>query len=184
MIGLAVCLRWILSSMITLEIVPTSALNQGPTDQNAFTKSLNHHQQPPEECTPNEVITEFSNRLLLLENAFREQVFARETIAKEVNDQTDIYTDLEQKLAEVLQELSNISVNYKLLEAKYKNLSDRIYSDGKCVEWFSSNCFINRKLNSISVSYQPLEANFIQVGLTVSVSVLTLYNTIPTFNDH
>jgi hypothetical protein len=78
------------------------------------------------------VIEELSDRLHLLEIAFKEQVFARETIVREINDQSDVYGSLDRKLALFLEKLDNVTHEYVNLELKYKELSSRVDSDGTC----------------------------------------------------
>lgn len=94
--------------------------------------------QEPEVCHSNHVIDELSNRMHILELAFREQVFARETISREITDQSDVYEEIDKKLGIFLEKLENMTNKYADLESKYKLLSDRVYSDGTPVLCFVS----------------------------------------------
>lgn len=87
-------------------------------------------QEPITECPKNDELDELSDRLQLLEMAFKEQVYARETIVREINDQSDIYGTLERKLTIFLGKLDNVTKEYAQLEFKYKELSERVNSDG------------------------------------------------------
>ncbi|KAK3577399.1 hypothetical protein CHS0354_032247 [Potamilus streckersoni] len=81
------------------------------------------------ECPWNHVFSDVSNRVNLLEVAFKEQVYARESIAREVFNQSDLNKLLNAKLAMFLQQLNNLSHKYNDLELKYKELSTRVHSD-------------------------------------------------------
>ena len=74
-----------------------------------------------------------TNRLQLLELAFKEQVFARESIAREITNQSDVYGVLETKITLFLEKLDNMSFEFHKLDRKFKDLSSRVYSDGKFV---------------------------------------------------
>ncbi|WAR08931.1 hypothetical protein MAR_018889 [Mya arenaria] len=80
-------------------------------------------------CSNSHLIDELTNRMQMLEVAFKEQVFARETIARGIIDQSDVYVSMDKKLEEFLAKMDNISTQYAELESKYKHLEGRIYSD-------------------------------------------------------
>ena len=71
-----------------------------------------------------------TNRLQLLELAFKEQVFARESIAREITNQSDVYEMLDSKVALFLQKLDNMSWQFQKLDTKLKTLSARVSYDG------------------------------------------------------
>ena len=77
------------------------------------------------------MFSDMTNRLQLLELAFKEQVFARESIAREITNQSDVYGALETKLVMFLEKLDNMSIQFHKLDARFKDLSARVYSDGK-----------------------------------------------------
>jgi len=60
------------------------------------------------------------------------QVFARETIVREITDQSDVYVSLERRLGEFMATLANVSRLYGDLEHKYISLEDRVNKYGKC----------------------------------------------------
>lgn len=93
--------------------------------------NINQPTTEPEECLSNHVIDELTNRMHMLEMAFKEQVFARETISREITDQSDFYESMDKKLELFLEKLSNVSRLNEGLEAKHRHLSDRVYSDGE-----------------------------------------------------
>ncbi|KAH3746586.1 uncharacterized protein LOC127848537 [Dreissena polymorpha] len=68
------------------------------------------------------LIDDVITRLHILEIAFKEQTFARETIAREVSDQTNTYESLEKKIASVLDRLTNISSLFSDLQMKFDQL--------------------------------------------------------------
>ncbi|KAL4233012.1 hypothetical protein ACF0H5_007698 [Mactra antiquata] len=125
-IGVLATFRWMLlfivslfSTSATLEPVPYSnneAGNQAPSDSLA-------------NCVHNPVFTDISDRVQLLELAFKEQVFARETIAREINDHADVYGSMDRQLMMFLEKLDNVSNAYAQLEMKYTDLANRVYSD-------------------------------------------------------
>ncbi|XP_045197669.2 uncharacterized protein LOC123552241 [Mercenaria mercenaria] len=126
-IGALVTLRWTVSFLVSLHgttiahYSPPEPWNEHDTSQDSS--------EPITDCPRSYVYDELSDRLQLLEMAFKEQVFARETIAREINDQSDIYGSLDRKLALFLEKLDNVTHEYANLESKYKELSARVNSD-------------------------------------------------------
>ena len=76
------------------------------------------------------MFSDMTNRLQLLELAFKEQVFARESIAREITNQSDVYELLDSKVALFLQKLDNMSWQFQKLDTKLKTLSSRVSYDG------------------------------------------------------
>ena len=76
------------------------------------------------------MFSDMTNRLQLLELAFKEQVFARESIAREITNQSDVYEILDSKVALFLQKLDNMSRQFQKLDTKLKTLSARVSYDG------------------------------------------------------
>ena len=76
------------------------------------------------------MFSDMTNRLQLLELAFKEQVFARESIAREITNQSDVYEMLDSKVALFLQKLDNMSWQFQKLDTKLKTLSARVSYDG------------------------------------------------------
>ena len=118
-IGVLWTLRWVFDLFFSSTLFQTLAMNM--------------YAQPikePEECLASHVIDELTNRMEILEVAFKEQVFARETITREITDQSDIYESMDKKFAQFIEHLENVTSMYTELESKYKQLSSRVYSDG------------------------------------------------------
>ena len=76
------------------------------------------------------MFSDMTNRLQLLELAFKEQVFARESIAREITNQSDVYEILDRKVALFLQKLDNMTWQFQKLDTKLKTLSARVSYDG------------------------------------------------------
>ena len=91
------------------------------------------------DCPWSHVFSDMTNRLQLLELAFKEQVFARESIAREITNQSDVYGELESKMAIFLEKLDNMSTQFHVLDAKLKTLSSRVYYDGMSMYMYSNN---------------------------------------------
>ena len=131
-IGALVTMRWIIVFLVSLhgstftQYSPSVPQNEQETSQETS--------EPITDCYKTNALEELSDRLHLLEIAFKEQVFARETIVREINDQSDIYGSLDRKLALFLEKLDNVTQEYVNLESKYKELSTRVNSDGMCFE--------------------------------------------------
>ena len=113
-VGLGATFRWFLlpeSSAVATDSVCTASSAEG--------------------CPWQHVLSDLANRLQLLEMAFKEQVIARETIAKEVINQSDVNSHLNQKLDIFLEKLEHIANKYRQLEVRIEQVSARVHSDGK-----------------------------------------------------
>ncbi|KAL3881361.1 hypothetical protein ACJMK2_027810 [Sinanodonta woodiana] len=132
-IGIIGSLRCILSLIVTFELEtspaePTKDLKcESDILQDSILSGVVAASEP--ECPWNHVFSDVSNRVNLLEVAFKEQVYARESITREVFNQSDINKLLNAKLTIFLEQLNNLSHRYNDLELKYKELSSRVYSD-------------------------------------------------------
>ncbi|XP_046556734.1 LOW QUALITY PROTEIN: uncharacterized protein LOC124265956 [Haliotis rubra] len=117
LIGIAASIRWATSSshIPQLNDVPNSGCSSSSTDG----------------CPWQHVISDLANRLQLLEMAFKEQVVARETIVKEVSNQSDVNSSLEKKLTLFLQRLSQLDSHIHRLETRLEELTNRLHSDGR-----------------------------------------------------
>lgn len=128
-IGMIGTMKWFLSIFVGFDSAVTS---QAPAS------NLNPELLPDQACTESgidcpwgHVFSDMTNRLQLLELAFKEQVFARETIAREISNQSDVYEVLESKMTLFLEKLDNMSAEFNKLDKKLKDLSARVYSDGR-----------------------------------------------------
>ncbi|XP_041352185.1 uncharacterized protein LOC121370785 isoform X1 [Gigantopelta aegis] len=111
-VGLAATFRWFLSTELstgTSESVCTASSTEG--------------------CPWQHVLSDLANRLQLLEMAFKEQVIARESIAKEVINQSDVNSHLNDKLDIFLEKLELISNKNRLLEVRLEQVTARMHSD-------------------------------------------------------
>ena len=122
-------LRWLACIFVTTD---------SSTRPQASVSNLNPELLPDQACAESgadcpwsHVFSDMTNRLQLLELAFKEQVFARESIAREITNQSDVYGALETKLVMFLEKLDNMSIQFHKLDARFKDLSARVYSDGK-----------------------------------------------------
>lgn len=88
------------------------------------------HGSAQEGCPWNHVFADITNRLQLLEVAFKEQAAARELISLEVNNQSNINSLLNSQLTLFLNRVEQISLDCRKLEKKFSDLSTRIQSDG------------------------------------------------------
>ncbi|KAK7487746.1 hypothetical protein BaRGS_00021013, partial [Batillaria attramentaria] len=82
-----------------------------------------------ESCPWQYVLSDLTNRLHLLEMAFKEQVVAREVIAQEVSNQSDSNLMIEQKLLAFLRRLDEVENLVRRVENRQQELSARLYSD-------------------------------------------------------
>lgn len=104
------------SSESPVENAPSSVPND---DKNEETCSTTRH-----------LIDDVIARLNILEIAFKEQTFARETIAREVNDQTYTYESLDKKMSSVLDRLTTISSLYSELQMRLDQLEKKANFNG------------------------------------------------------
>ncbi|KAH3746514.1 hypothetical protein DPMN_180922 [Dreissena polymorpha] len=94
-------------------------------------KSSRQHYTSEDTCsTTLPLIDDVIARLYILEIAFKEQTFAKETIAREVSDQTNIYESLEKKIASVLDRLTNISNLFSDLQMRLDQLEKKANFNG------------------------------------------------------
>ncbi|KAK6169206.1 hypothetical protein SNE40_020302 [Patella caerulea] len=70
-----------------------------------------------------------ANRLQLLEMAFKDQVVARLSIEREVNNQSYVNLLLDKKLASFIDRLEKMNKRYQHLEKRFDDISARLYSD-------------------------------------------------------
>lgn len=119
LIGIAASIRWATSSTQPPQLndIPNNGCSSSATDG----------------CPWQHVISDLANRLQLLEMAFKEQVVARETIIKEVSNQSDVNSSLEKKLTIFLQRLSQLDSHIHSLEVRLEELTNRLHSDGRQV---------------------------------------------------
>ncbi|KAL8611370.1 hypothetical protein ACOMHN_014425 [Nucella lapillus] len=75
------------------------------------------------------VLSDLTNRLHLLEAAFKEQVLAREMMAQEVTNQTGSNQLIEHKLHAFLRRVEEVERNVRKLEGRLNELSTRLHSD-------------------------------------------------------
>ena len=118
--------RWLISFLITSD-------GSAPSQASAVDPDLLQDQACADsgvDCPWNHVFSDMTNRLQLLELAFKEQVFARESIAREITNQSDVYEILDSKVALFLQKLDNMSWQFQKLDTKLKTLSARVSYDG------------------------------------------------------
>ncbi|XP_071113362.1 uncharacterized protein [Haliotis cracherodii] len=115
LIGIAASIRWATSSTQPPQLndIPNNGCSSSTTDG----------------CPWQHVISDLANRLQLLEMAFKEQVVARETIIKEVSNQSDVNSSLEKKLTIFLQRLSQLDSHIHSLEVRLEELTNRLHSD-------------------------------------------------------
>ena len=131
-IGLVGSVRWIISIFVTLD---------APVKPQQTSSTINPTELLPDQacaesgvdCPWSHVFSDMTNRLQLLELAYKEQVFARESITREITNQSDIYGGLETKMALFLEKLDNMSFECLKLDKKLNDLSSRVYSDGNCI---------------------------------------------------
>ncbi|XP_069125399.1 uncharacterized protein [Argopecten irradians] len=118
-IGVITTMRWMLSSASSNVLLENGSLTSAEqcTD-------INH-----ENCPWSHVFSDLTNRLHLMEMAFKEQVVARETIEREVNNQSDLNTYLNDKLALFNEKLENISKHYEHMELRVSQLASKLRYD-------------------------------------------------------
>lgn len=127
-IGALVTVKWVVCLVSSID---GFSLSHSPTVPHNAPDTSQENSESNIECVRSQVLDELSNRVHLLEMAFKEQVFARETIVRDINDQSDIYGSLDSKMTMFLEKLNNVTMEFTALETKYKLLSARVHSDGK-----------------------------------------------------
>lgn len=94
-----------------------------------------HFDRSAKECLDNEacpwnlVFSELSDKLLLLEMAFKEQVTARETIEHAVNNQSNATMFTTGRLSELISKIQNLTMSYEQMDKRVTSLSRRLFSD-------------------------------------------------------
>ena len=139
-IGLIGSMRWIISIFVGLD----APVNSQHPSSNINPSELLPDQACTEsgvDCPWSHVFSDMTNRLQLLELAYKEQVFARESITREITNQSDIYESLETKMTLFLEKLDNMSFEFQKLDKKLQDLSSRVYSDGN-FSFFSAQVYI------------------------------------------
>lgn len=132
MVGALTSLRWILTTLVNdshydVSSAPVAGVySKVPRDLDFTCTDANQ-----ENCPWSMVFSDLTNRLQLLEMAFKEQVVARESLEREINNQTDTNVYLNHRLSLFLIKLDNISKHCNMLESKLAEISSRIRSDGK-----------------------------------------------------
>jgi len=122
-------------------------------------KTLNSEKLPPNSpevakeclegnCPWSHVFSDLTNRLHLLEMAFKEQVVARETIEREVNNQTDLNWFLNEKLGDFTAKLDNLTSHYTLMEKRIAGIASKLRSDGE------SSCFLMKHFQKAYKTFQ------------------------------
>ena len=167
-IGLAGSVRWVISIFVSLD----APVKPQQTNSNINPTELLPDQECTEsgvDCPWSHVFSDMTNRLQLLELAYKEQVFARESITREITNQSDIYGDLETKMTLFLEKLDNMSFEFQKLDKKLNELSSRVYSDG--------NCILLCELINISVLLNTITRREICLRAYICIDPMIAFNT-------
>lgn len=84
-----------------------------------------------EDCPLNLVFSDLSEKLLLLEMAFKEQANARENIESAIHNQSSATSFATGRLSDIITQIQNLTLNYEQMDKRINSLSRRLFSDGK-----------------------------------------------------
>lgn len=115
LVGILATLRWIYSWGSVETSVPNDICN-APSSEPV--------------CPWKHVFSDLAQRLHLIEMAFKDQVVAREAIAQEVVNQSDLNGVLDQKLSVFINKVEDLHLRMNKLENRMLDLHARVISDG------------------------------------------------------
>lgn len=82
-----------------------------------------------EDCPLNLVFSDLSEKLLLLEMAFKEQANARENIESAIHNQSSATSFATGRLSDIITQIQNLTLNYEQMDKRINSLSRRLFSD-------------------------------------------------------